>query len=48
VNGGKVMPTAAFLRVCNPDNYFADVEQAAISSPARIVPGIGISPGKML
>ncbi|WP_283255889.1 catalase [Dyella humicola] len=31
----------------NPDNFFADVEQAAFS-PAVIVPGIGFSPDKML
>jgi catalase len=31
----------------NPDNYFADVEQAAFS-PANIVPGIGFSPDKLL
>jgi catalase len=31
----------------NPDNYFADVEQAAFS-PANVVPGIGHSPDKML
>ena len=31
----------------NPENYFADVEQAAFS-PAKIVPGIGFSPDKML
>lgn len=31
----------------NPENYFADVEQAAFS-PAHIVPGIGLSPDKML
>ncbi|AFV23433.1 catalase [Methanolobus psychrophilus R15] len=31
----------------NPDNYFAEVEQAAFS-PANLVPGIGISPDKML
>ncbi|GEL17097.1 catalase [Pseudonocardia asaccharolytica DSM 44247 = NBRC 16224] len=31
----------------NPDNYFADVEQAAFS-PANVVPGIGFSPDKML
>ena len=31
----------------NPDNYFAEVEQAAFS-PASIVPGIGFSPDKML
>jgi catalase len=31
----------------NPENFFADVEQAAFS-PAAIVPGIGFSPDKML
>jgi catalase len=31
----------------NPENYFAEVEQAAFS-PANIVPGIGHSPDKML
>jgi len=31
----------------NPENYFADVEQAAFS-PGNVVPGIGISPDKML
>jgi len=31
----------------NPQNYFAEVEQAALS-PANIVPGIGHSPDKML
>jgi catalase len=31
----------------NPENYFADVEQAAFS-PANVVPGIGFSPDKML
>ncbi len=31
----------------NPDNYFAETEQAAFS-PANIVPGIGFSPDKML
>lgn len=31
----------------NPENYFADVEQAAFS-PAHVVPGIGLSPDKML
>lgn len=30
-----------------PDNYFADVEQAAFN-PANVVPGIGFSPDKML
>lgn len=31
----------------NPENYFADVEQAAFN-PGGIVPGIGLSPDKML
>lgn len=31
----------------NPANYFADVEQAAFS-PSHIVPGIGLSPDKLL
>lgn len=31
----------------NPENYFAEVEQAAFT-PAAIVPGIGFSPDKML
>jgi len=31
----------------NPENYFADVEQAAFN-PANIVPGLGYSPDKML
>jgi catalase len=31
----------------NPENYFAEVEQAAFS-PGNFVPGIGPSPDKML
>jgi catalase len=31
----------------NPENYFADVEQAAFA-PSNIVPGIGFSPDRML
>jgi catalase len=31
----------------NPENYFADVEQVAFS-PAHVVPGIGLSPDKLL
>src|SRR3546814_8315513 len=31
----------------NPDNYFAEIEQAAFSS-SNVVPGIGHSPDKML
>ncbi|MGN6388590.1 MAG: catalase [Burkholderiaceae bacterium] len=31
----------------NPDNYFAEIEQAAFA-PSNVVPGIGFSPDKML
>ncbi len=31
----------------NPENFFAEIEQAAFS-PANVVPGIGFSPDKML
>src|SRR5690625_7916456 len=31
----------------NPENHFAQIEQAAFS-PANMVPGIGMSPDKML
>jgi len=31
----------------NPENYFADVEQAAFN-PGSLVPGIGVSPDKLL
>lgn len=31
----------------NPENYFSDVEQAAFN-PASIVPGVGLSPDKLL
>jgi catalase len=31
----------------NPENHFAEVEQAALS-PSNLVPGIGLSPDKML
>ena len=31
----------------NPENYFSDVEQAAFN-PSNIVPGIGLSPDKLL
>jgi len=51
----KVWPHKDFPRIPvgvlelnrNPDNYHADVEQAALS-PANIVPGLGYSPDKML
>lgn len=37
-----------YFELCrNPENYFAEVEQAAFN-PASIVPGIGFSPDKML
>jgi catalase len=32
---------------CNPDNYFAEIEQAAFA-PSNIVPGIDFSPNRML
>lgn len=31
----------------NPENYFADVEQAAFN-PSNLVPGVGLSPDKLL
>lgn len=31
----------------NPENYYADVEQAAFN-PANVVPGVGFSPDRML
>lgn len=31
----------------NPENYFAEVEQAAFA-PSNVVPGVGLSPDKML
>ena len=51
----KVWPQGDFPRIPvgilelnrNPDNYHADVEQAALS-PSNIVPGMGYSPDKML
>ena len=51
----KVWPHADFPRMPvgilelnrNPDNYHAEVEQAAFS-PANVVPGMGYSPDKML
>ncbi|HMC16324.1 MAG TPA: catalase [Albitalea sp.] len=51
----KVWPHKDFARIPvgvlelnrNPDNYHAEVEQAAFS-PANIVPGLGYSPDKML
>jgi catalase len=51
----KVWPKSAFPLIevghfelnRNPENYFAEVEQAAFS-PANVVPGISFSPDKML
>jgi catalase len=51
----KVWPHADFPRIPvgvlelnrNPENYHAEVEQAALS-PSHIVPGLGFSPDKML
>ena len=51
----KVWPHADFPRIPvgilelnrNPENYHAEVEQAAFS-PANVVPGMGYSPDKML
>jgi catalase len=51
----KVWPHKDFARIPvgvlelnrNPDNYHAEVEQAAFS-PANVVPGLGYSPDKML
>ena len=51
----KVLPHADYPRIKvgeltlnrNPENFFAEIEQAAFS-PSNLVPGIGISPDKML
>jgi catalase len=42
-----VMPLGRMVLDRNPENYFAEVEQAAFS-PGNFVPGIGPSPDKML
>ncbi|MFB5190190.1 catalase [Alicyclobacillus fastidiosus] len=42
-----LIPIGRMVLHRNPENYFAEVEQAAFS-PANIVPGIGFSPDKML
>lgn len=42
-----LIPVGEFELNRNPDNYFADVEQAAFN-PANVVPGISFSPDKML
>jgi len=51
----KVWPQADYPRIKvgvmtlnrNPENFFAEIEQAAFS-PANMVPGMGMSPDKML
>jgi catalase len=42
-----LIPVGEFELNKNPENYFAEVEQAAFN-PANIVPGISFSPDKML
>lgn len=42
-----LIPVGEFELNKNPDNYFAEVEQAAFA-PSNIVPGIGFSPDRML
>ncbi|QQK81266.1 catalase [Salicibibacter cibi] len=42
-----LIPVGEFVLNRNPENYFAEVEQAAFA-PTNIVPGIGYSPDKML
>lgn len=42
-----LMPVGRMVLNENPRNYFADVEQSAFS-PANIVPGVDVSPDKML
>src|SRR5690606_35017890 len=42
-----LIPVGEFELNRNPENYFAEVEQAAFN-PAHVVPGIGFSPDRML
>lgn len=42
-----LIPVGEFELNRNPENYFAEIEQAAFN-PANIVPGIGFSPDRML
>ncbi|MCC7007081.1 MAG: catalase [Ottowia sp.] len=42
-----LIPVGTLTLHRNPENYFAEVEQAAFS-PANVVPGMGFSPDKML
>src|SRR5207237_10071743 len=41
------VPVGRLVLAASPENYFAEVEQAAFE-PANMVPGIGPSPDKML
>ena len=41
------IPVGRMVLDRNPENFFAEVEQAAFS-PANLVPGIGLSPDRML
>ena len=42
-----LIPVGRLVLNRNPENYFAEVEQAAFA-PASVVPGIGFSPDKLL
>jgi catalase len=42
-----LVPVGRLVLNRNPENYFAEVEQAAFA-PANVVPGIGFSPDKLL
>jgi catalase len=42
-----LIPVGAYTLNRNPENFFAEIEQAAFS-PGNTVPGIGLSPDKML
>ncbi len=42
-----LIPVGEFELNRNPDNYFAQIEQAGFN-PASVVPGIGFSPDRML
>ncbi|MGN6105478.1 MAG: catalase [Kofleriaceae bacterium] len=42
-----LIEVGAFQLDRNPENFFADVEQSAFA-PSNLVPGIGVSPDKML
>jgi catalase len=42
-----LLPVGRFVLDRNPENFFAEVEQAAFS-PGNLVPGTGLSPDKML